>query len=251
MWRIVFLTLFVAITLLVSVVCAPMIVSEEGEDSGDGDDDDSGNDDDTSEDDDLSDDDDANDDDDDDDDDDDNYERVSLLSESFEGATFPPEGWEVENTNPLPYLHWTQDDFCSYDGDNVAMVYSIVALSDEFLYTKEVDLSGYDSYEVTFWNVGLYSQYEGEFDPAELTLEVSKDGVSWSEIWNYNPNDWTDVYVSYFECEEHYQEESVDLNAYHNDKIRLGWRMKFSYNGYYSIFGYFLDHINIWGVNEK
>ena len=247
-----------------------MIVSEEGEDSGNGGDDGGGNDDDVGTDDDDAVDDDAVDDDtvdddteddddndDTDDDDDDDYERTSLLSEDFEGATFPPEGWDVKFTNPggdvYNWYHYNNSAW-SYEGDYCAITYILGAAetaSNELLYTKDVELSGYDSYEVTFWNLGLFWYELGSYEPPELSLEISYDATNWSKIWSINQNDWTKIEDYYYNWDEAFWQERINLDNYSGDTIKIGWRNKFTPDGQTNAFAWSIDKIDVWGLDEK
>ena len=239
MWRLIAILVFVSTLTLSFIACIPEINITDNDSDGSNNDDPPFNDDD----------DDDDDDDDNDDDDDPVYE--SMLSESFEGGTFPPEGWEVVNKNPVYFLNWQRSDDRHYDGSYSAYVYSYFALGNELLYTKEVELIGYDSYEVTFWNFGAYNIFQGEFNPAVLSLEVSYDALNWTKIWNYNPSDWNDIASFYGDMNEFYQQERIDLGDYIGDTIRLGWRHKYTYDGSYAAYYWTIDDIKIWGINDK
>ena len=253
MWRLILILIFVSTLTLTFIACIPEINITDNDSDGSNNDDPPFNDDDgTDDDDDDGDDDDDDDDNGDDDDDDDDNVYENLLFESFESETFPPEGWEVKNTNPAPILNWTRDSYCHYEGAYSARVYSYIALANELLYSKNVELVGYDSYEVTFWNFGAYSIYGGDFDPSILSLEVSYDGANWTKIWNFNSNDWIDLSLYSGGWDEiAYHEERINLDAYSGDTIRLGWRQKYSYNGSLSVFLWTTDDINVWGITNK
>ena len=242
MWRIVQIIILVLTHILFLFACVPEI--DLGDEETDEDNFDE-----------ASQDDDDNDDNDDNDNDDDNNDNDSandcLLSEGFEGDSFPPIGWKIEKTNPLPLLNWHRDYNYSYNGIYCAIASSYLALGDEFLYTKEIELTGYDSYEVTFWNFGIYLTY-GAFDPANLTLEVSYDASNWTQIWSYDYSDWNNATFNWAnDYEKYYQKEIINLNDYRGENIMLGWRHKYAFGGSFNLNMWSIDDIEVRGIKEK
>ena len=87
---------------------------------------------------------------------------------------------------------------------------------DELLFTPEIDLTGYNSASLGFWNAG-FATFKST-NGTTVTLEVSTDAykATWTPIWTYPDAEWTDELTWY--------KKTIDLSEYDGQKIYLGWR---------------------------
>ncbi len=134
----------------------------------------------------------------------------TILEEDFEAAV-PPTGWSVDGTETAPYT-WHQ--LYAYYRVYSAGIYGSAAASDEMLYTTQIDLTGYDSAEVTFYNMGYTAGYAYG---TNVTLEVSTDvaKATWTPVWTFPGEAGWGVF---------FEGANVDLSDYTGQSIWLGWR---------------------------
>lgn len=243
--------LFMVFLLCFLTGCEPVDDSEKDEDSGDVDDDEPEGfgdyEDDDSTDDDVDDDVTNPDDDSANDDDQTPGPLECMIEEGFEGATFPPAGWMVERTNPFSYFQWRQSYYTAYSGKYSAMVLAYFLGSDELLITNYVDLSNYSTLSVTFWNFGAYKVYSGNFDPPELSIEVSDDIKNWVPVWSFSDSDWVDMNIFTGDLHDLYTEVTINLDDYMEESIYVGWRFKHPLRANLVTYYWTVDDIKICG----
>ncbi len=109
-----------------------------------------------------------------------------LLSEDFEGTTFPPSGWTLNQTNPNVTWYQLSGGVTGWNsGKTAAVDYDDVSNQDEWLITPSLDLTSATNPELSF-SIG-YSYYwaVSPEDNYDVHVKVSTDnGVSWTSIWD-------------------------------------------------------------------
>src|SRR5690606_39166526 len=109
-----------------------------------------------------------------------------LLQEGFEGTTFPPSGWTIDQSNPNQ--SWKQIAGVGGWGTGKAAAVEYdpaLILQDEWLITPAIDLSSVSD-AVLSLAIG-YSYYWGvdPNDNYDVYVKVSvDDGATWTKIWD-------------------------------------------------------------------
>ena len=143
--------------------------------------------------------------------------QVVLLKEDFEGATFPPVGWDLTQTNAT--LFWDRltpgriGDGSAYIGFDFGK-----GLQDESLITPTFDLSTYTSATPVYLNFSVWLGYDYMVVPDDGTFkaEISENGGTWTTLWK---EDEQGVYGNQSKILK-----SLDLSAYagkSNLKVRF------------------------------
>ena len=108
----------------------------------------------------------------------------TLLREDFEGSTFPPTGWTVENTHPTAVYNWSRSvGNASATGNGSAIVNWVAATQDEKLISPSFSTVGLTDCYVNFTAIVGY-EYMVTIPAGDLRCQVSSDaGASWTTIW--------------------------------------------------------------------
>jgi len=109
------------------------------------------------------------------------------LSENFEGETFPPTGWTIQQTNQNQT--WIQHPTMLLGGDFAAIVDRDTNMEphEEWLISPAVNLTGYDSAFLRFTVAMSYYYGVAPYDKYGISVRLSLDGGStWEEIWTEN-----------------------------------------------------------------
>lgn len=126
-----------------------------------------------------------------------NFRDAMIFWESFEGVEFPPLDWS-QIINNVAYT-WEKDSSSPLDGQYfVHVLYDEVDptnLQDEWLITKSIDLSGYQTAVLNFYF--QMSKYWGiqPYDNYDLFVIAAADGVNFTDtLWSEMSTDtstWT------------------------------------------------------------
>jgi hypothetical protein len=138
-----------------------------------------------------------------------------LLSENFDGATFPPTGWgvqvtNVDNTWKLGNPEGNNFNTIAPTSVNSAICPWVAADQNEVIYTPKL------TFPNSTINLNFYAGYSTAYiGNATLKLFITlDDGTNWTQVWDA-PNDgltWR------------WREFDVDLSEYaNNDNVVLGW----------------------------
>lgn len=108
----------------------------------------------------------------------------TLLREDFEGSTFPPTGWTVENTHPTAAYNWSRSvGYPTATGNGSAIVNWVAAAQNEKLVSPSFSTVGLTSCYVNFTAIVGY-EYMVTIPAGDLRCQVStNDGVTWTTIW--------------------------------------------------------------------
>jgi len=155
---------------------------------------------------------------------------IVLLSEDFEGETFPPTGWTqvVSNPDTLDFpCTWSQADMgLEYQHDSLgAYVFSSdTSSSDEWLITPEIDLSDVVETDVTLRFYSSFFRMPGEEDTIHTYVCISTDG---GQTWKDTLTDLRltsegpDIGWVYIDDPPNPYE--FDLSAYIGDTVLIGF----------------------------
>ncbi|NHM01994.1 T9SS-dependent choice-of-anchor J family protein [Flavobacterium difficile] len=108
----------------------------------------------------------------------------TLLREDFEGSTFPPTGWTVENTHPNTLYNWSRSvGNPAATGNGSAIVNWVAATQDEKLISPSFSSVGLTNCYVNFTAIVGF-EYMVTIPAGDLRCQVSTDnGVTWTTIW--------------------------------------------------------------------
>ena len=120
------------------------------------------------------------------------FSSAQILSENFEGATFPPSGWTVVNTNGSGF-NWMsvlngftplgQGTFLISGNDSAAVPW-IDEDQDESLVSPSFSLVGYSSANLTFNAKIGYEYMVDPFNAGDLMVGISTNGgTAWTQLW--------------------------------------------------------------------
>lgn len=120
------------------------------------------------------------------------FSNAQILTENFEGATFPPSGWTVVNTNGSGY-NWMsvlngftpagQGTFLISGNDSAAVPW-IDENQDESLVSPSFSLVGYSTANLTFNAKIGYEFMVDPFNAGDLMIGISTNGgTSWTQLW--------------------------------------------------------------------
>ena len=116
----------------------------------------------------------------------------TILSENFEGTTFPPTGWTRSNTNPARAWDFTSVNFTAGNGladyiiagTKSASINWISSANTAILTTPSFSLVGASSPVLRFKVIVGYT-YLTVIDAGDLFAEVSTNGgTTWTTLWN-------------------------------------------------------------------
>jgi len=139
----------------------------------------------------------------------------TILEEGFEDGVMPPSGgWyldELNTVNPWVIVDAvTYPDFV-HSGDYAGWInYDTPNPSDNWLYTPDLDLTGYDAVTLVFW-----AECDTNWPTATMELHIQGDGFD-DMIWDMIADEmWADFI---------YREMTFDLSNYIGQTINISWR---------------------------
>lgn len=109
--------------------------------------------------------------------------QATLLTEDFEGTTFPPTGWTVANFHSNPTCNWHRADDGA--GNFVAQcLYADANMMQERLTAPAFNFSAEAGITLSFSFYTSFYWFVDPYDGADVTVEVSSDGGTiWTIIW--------------------------------------------------------------------
>ncbi|MBN2884270.1 MAG: T9SS type A sorting domain-containing protein [Clostridia bacterium] len=113
-----------------------------------------------------------------------------LLSESFEGETFPPEDWTLQSMDSTG-IGFSRVDIEYYENASHTGVYSafhsdgdIMNFNDDWLITPMINIPLENSVTLSFWELGYYLMYVAD---GKHEICVSSDKLNWDVIYTEYP----------------------------------------------------------------
>jgi len=109
--------------------------------------------------------------------------QATLLTEDFEGTTFPPTDWTVNNFHSDPTCNWHRED--DGTGNFVAQcLYADVNMMQERITSPAMNFSTEAGITLSFAFYTSFYWFVDPYDGADVTVEVSVDGgTTWTPIW--------------------------------------------------------------------
>ena len=163
--------------------------------------------------------------------------KASLISEGFEGATFPPNGWTTTHVNANANYQWSKTAAGhQHTGGYCAAVYWDPAPSaqDEWLISPSLNLTTLTSPLLNFWWSMSYGWGVSPNNNYDFKVKVSIDnGATWSVLWT---EDSAGVFTDF-----KYYKKTINLNAYHTCST---FKIAFQYKGADG-YNLFIDDITI------
>ncbi len=140
--------------------------------------------------------------------------QTVLLSEGFEGATFPPDGWTRHNSDGGG-TQWARNTTASYVHSGIASAYhaySTAGMQDGWLATPAIAVpTGLTS--LTFWEYTGYPTFYYSH-----TVWICSGSSCEDPPFNYT------LLAEYDNPEALWRQQSLDLNAYSGQTVRLAFR---------------------------
>jgi CubicO group peptidase (beta-lactamase class C family) len=138
------------------------------------------------------------------------------LTENFEGAVFPPAGWNVHSKS-IPY-QWGQTCVAPFNGKNSAAIGGAGVLGAKYdLDMPMIHLTGVTNPELDFEYA--YTYYPGYYD--SLNVMISSDcGLSWQSLFYKGGTTLktaTPIYDYFFPTATQWKHETISLAAYTGD----------------------------------
>lgn len=116
--------------------------------------------------------------------------KAQVLSETFQGTTFPPTGWTTGSTQPTRPWDFTTVMFnptgqatFNITGGKSACIAWIAGLNDAHLTSPSFSLAGFTSASLTFKAKIGYEYMVNPFPNGDLKVEVSTNGTTWTQVW--------------------------------------------------------------------
>ncbi|MCD4730271.1 MAG: choice-of-anchor J domain-containing protein, partial [Bacteroidales bacterium] len=139
------------------------------------------------------------------------------LSEGFEDATFPPEGWvQFRGTNNLGIIHDWKSSQANPKTDlaSAFVNYENVGdITEDWLVTPELVVSSGNN-TLSFWICDDFPSDWGSVLSVKVSTTSQTSHASFSEIDNFSELDLTnDVYI----------QQTIDLSAYDDDNIYIAF----------------------------
>ncbi|MFN3753279.1 T9SS type A sorting domain-containing protein [Flavobacterium sp.] len=126
------------------------------------------------------------------------YGSSQILSEGFEGATFPPTGWTTQTQvatrfwrPTTDYSATTQATF-NITGAKSAIIAWILDPNDATLTSPTFSLDGYADATFSFNAKIGYEYMVAPFPNGDLNVQISDNGLDWTTLWveeDYGPYD--------------------------------------------------------------
>lgn len=171
--------------------------------------------------------------------------RAVLLSQDFEGTTFPPQDWTKESapasTVTQPTQEWHRratggfpQNIDAFNGTNPGGCAAILYVNstdqhDEFLITPEIALPAGENFQVAFDFASSVYWHVTTFDNADITVHASTDGgVTWSApLWQ--EDDETLLAASYSDAwldggAYNWFRAFVNVSAYAGQNVKFAFR---------------------------
>ena len=179
------------------------------------------------------------------------FGKVSLpITEGFEGSTFPPVNWGLEN--PDNGIIWARTTTASKSGIGSMVIKNFqnnISSTSRFVSSKVSETAAYDSLFVSF----DYAYAQGVLGnlPDTLDLQITTDcGKTFSTIWKRwgsnlqtlaNPNGATGA--EFIPHSEDWSNIKIDLSSYIGTDFQLSFTSRANRQN-----NLYIDNINIYGV---
>ena len=171
------------------------------------------------------------------------------FTEGFEGVTFPPTGWVLNNPNAN--VTWSRVTTASGFGNSSACMqmdfYSgaenIQGQSD-YLYTVDIDLSNATSPTLMDFNLA-YTRYDSAYYDSLYIFGSIDCGVTWQQIYKNGDSGMQtapDDTVPFTPTSAQWTTESINLDAYNGSN---GFQLQFHAKSYWGN-NLYIDDINIY-----
>lgn len=155
-----------------------------------------------------------------------NINAQNILTEGFEGSTFPPTGWTTFiGTNGLgTKQNWKHESQNVHTGSKAAYVqYENVvngSFAEDWMVTSAVDLSNLTSAELSFFTRKLFANQTSTQSTYYIKVSTTSqtDHNSFTTIQTWNEAQLVGTY-------DVYERKSVDLSAYAGQKIYIAFVM--------------------------
>jgi len=136
---------------------------------------------------------------------------IGLLSESFEGASFPPSNWELQSNSSNTWITSTGYTISGdtpiqinpYDGQKFAYVkWHGTQVQNEWLITPPLDLTDISGLVLSFYFNGSYYWSVNPNDNCDLKVKAKIGDGSWTDIWNeenhgqWSTYEWHNVFLT-------------------------------------------------------
>lgn len=154
--------------------------------------------------------------------------KAQLLSEGFEGTTFPPEGWSaIPSTETNATHHWERiykekDSHLSGKAYVEVTTDSSEPEKEEWLITPEVQIPAEGMYSFQFkW----YGQKMGFEKYCDLQIRVQENGsTNWVTVWDINNDEQVEAsgVVSPWKQWTVYTSD-IDLSAWKGKKVKMAF----------------------------
>ncbi|MCL2246082.1 MAG: choice-of-anchor J domain-containing protein [Lentimicrobiaceae bacterium] len=148
-----------------------------------------------------------------------NNPAILMLSENFDGTTFPPTGWSHKRLGPSTTRDWNRAStisFTSIDPTSLASAYINYDGSNiinNWLVTPNMTVPTEGQIIAEF-----YLSHQGGSLINEINLLVSKDNdVTWDKLWTTGNS----TGITYTRA---WRQITIDLSAYHGETIQLAWQ---------------------------
>lgn len=116
--------------------------------------------------------------------------KAQILSEGFQGTTFPPTGWTTGSTQATRPWGFTTTIFnasgqatFNITGDQSAGIGWIAGLNDAHLTSPSFSLVGFSAATLTFKAKIGYEYMVDPYPNGDLKVEISTNGTSWTQLW--------------------------------------------------------------------
>lgn len=116
--------------------------------------------------------------------------KAQVLSETFQGTTFPPTGWSTSSTQPTRPWGFTTEVFTTdgqatfnITGGKSAGIRWIAGSNDAHLTSPSFSLAGFASASLTFKAKIGYQYMVSPYPSGDLKVEVSTNDTTWTQVW--------------------------------------------------------------------
>ena len=145
----------------------------------------------------------------------------TTLNEGFEGTTFPPEDWRIENTEGPSTQWYRSTSYARAGGVAHAYVNYNTSGTTNYLITPKLTITA-TNYEISFW--ARMSTFNTTYDQTFLKILVS---TSTSDVSSFDTAALLHISPSFSspnQINDSYQQWTVDLTAYIGQDIYVAFR---------------------------
>lgn len=147
--------------------------------------------------------------------------KANLVSESFEGTTFPPTGWTKIDGTATATNQWKRDNLSPNTGSYGARVEYSPGTQNEWLITPSVNLTALNAPVLEFWWNMSYYWGQSPNNNYDFKVKVSTNGgTSWTTVWTEDSAGNFDNFV--------YYKKEISLAAY---QTATNFKVAFQYIG--------------------